>query len=111
MNARIRSGRLRISEAGRSSSVSITPRPRQQVLTMQAVLKRVRQFDLETQHGRRECLSVVVQAEAARDAAAECSVAHEVERFDVVNLIADHLAADGAVVEALEAVGRQLLLQ
>src|SRR6218665_2924499 len=69
------------------------------------------QFDLKAQHGGRERFAVVVQAQAARDAAAERAVADEVPRLEVGDLVAQHLAGDRSLVESLEAFGGQLRLQ
>src|SRR6218665_1493807 len=69
------------------------------------------QFDLKAQHGSRERFAVVVPAQAARDAAAEGGGEDEIQHKEVVELVAQRLAGDRALVESLEAFGGQLRLQ
>src|SRR5690349_12373434 len=75
------------------------------------VAEPVGHLEPEAEKGRRERLPVIVEREAARDAAAERALGDEVERVDRVDLVARDAALDDARVEGGEALRGELLLE
>src|SRR3954452_20786954 len=75
------------------------------------VREAVGDLELEAEHGGGERLAVIVEREAARDAAAQGPVRDEIERAERVDRVALDLASDDAGVEGFEALGGELILQ
>jgi hypothetical protein len=85
----------------------ITDLPR----ALQPALQFIRHVDHETEDRRRRRVAVVVEAQAARDAAAQCAFGDKVERAQAIDFVTGHLARYRTGIEVPEALRGELVLQ